>query len=195
MPASKSNIANIAKISAYINQMKSGDISMAYVAREIGVSRERVRQVCLKYHNVTGKSISDKKSAERVACKKEAIKARQIFRHGASEDEIESIFGQEWRSHVRAFSYKKRNVRREFGYEAWDMKLIDWLNIWREQGHLGDCLTRIDCDKPFKAGNLIIMSFPSLIKRARAKEASAKSRFSRDRMFDNRCAPGMPNYA
>jgi len=111
--------------------------SMAGIARDHNISRERVRQV-LKRAGLIGRDGGLRvRSRERVAREATARDARSLDVHGCSHAEYLAIKAAKCAiaglRPTRAFVMQRNNARRR-GI-AWNLTLAEWWKIWQDSGH------------------------------------------------------------
>lgn len=148
--------------------------SMWDIAREWGVSRERVRQI-LKNHGGgrTGAGQTERKRAARAGARALAWGASVAARYGCTPEQLEEVkrVGREMiaagagveTTPLRAYSMQKSNVQNNDGIE-WRITFWEWWCAWRDSGRWaargrgrGYQLVRVDRSLPFRADNVEVI--------------------------------------
>ena len=126
---------------------------------EIGVSRERVRQIVTRYGVKAGEGGASKRSSDRQQKAKEARDKRYMQKYGLPYDEY--VVARE-EGYQKAWSEQKRNAQRR-GIE-WKLSLKDFIELWEWRFHLRGksrnalVMTRFDLNGPFEVNNVKIVT-------------------------------------
>jgi hypothetical protein len=129
------------------------------LGREVGVSRERVRQIVAKY----GAKSSEGGAAKRAKERRERIRSerdqRYLKKYGLTRQEY--VEARE-AGYQKAWAEQKRNAqRRNIG---WELSLKDFSEAWEGKFHLRGkrrdalVMTRIDLNQPFTKDNVKIVT-------------------------------------
>lgn len=153
----------IGVIEKNLPQWRANMVCMADIARQAGVSCERVRQVMKSHFGLTKKN--------QVAYAAEAAELRRWEKREAWEREVfgDTLLALEFEfgvSLVKAFLPKyrdsQRNAVRIYGDKVWLTGFRDWLLALKASelplnGDRRICLSRRDFAKPYQSGNLHFM--------------------------------------
>ncbi len=154
-----------------------GVVSIAGIGREIGLTRERARQILKTHYGLDGKSakralaLSKMKDSDRKR-KQKIADALLTARYGATESEMTSRFGEGWRASLDAYSRAKAIANRK--QIEWKIRYVDWLEVWassdaKDGGRL--CFVRQDNRFPFQKGNLRVVSMSGFAMEIRGRDA------------------------
>lgn len=104
--------------------------TLELIGGQFNITRERVRQIITKHHNLRAPDGGMHKCAEERRLKKEAARnALYLKRTGCNYDQYQKLRGKI----VYRFNQQKRNAgTREIG---WELNLWQWWSIWQQSGH------------------------------------------------------------
>ena len=172
----------VKRIEKFMPEFLSDKIAMSDIARDIGLTRERVRQIILSEFGQTARS-EERSSARASRVKEERLTraqiresariARNLKCYGAQPEVLERRFGVDWKKSYYYFLQTRRNASIKKDVE-WTATYEDWLETWRDSvpapGIGRVCFARIDREKPYEKGNLRIVRMSELIKEVRKME-------------------------
>lgn len=138
-----------------------GNVSMTDIAREAGVSCERVRQVMKSDFGLTKKSqmsqVYKVVEAEKIVQRRK----KEVELYGDTLPSLDRDFGSLVLHQSKKYLTAKRNVERTYG-AVWRINFRDWLRSLMDSGipydsHRRVCLSRKDFNLPYQPGNLHFM--------------------------------------
>ncbi len=113
-----------------ILSMHRQGVNMTKIGAQMGVTRERVRQI-LKRHGITGRDAGAAKKAKKTEAALIAREARCMARHGMT---LSAYTAASKAGHVAAYC-QQRNTARHRGVD-WKLSFGEWFSIWQESGKL-----------------------------------------------------------
>ena len=129
------------------------------LGREVGVSRERVRQIVAKYGTKSSECGASKRAEERKAKVLDERDQRYLQKYGLPYAEYVQARND---GYQKAWADQKRNAqRRRIG---WHLTLKGFIEVWEGKFHLRGkrrdalVMTRVDLDKPFTKHNVKIVT-------------------------------------
>jgi hypothetical protein len=161
-------------IDRLLPDFQNSKITMVDIAQELGITRERVRQLLLEFYGAKGRTPERKqKSAELISIRKSGTskekESKQIKTYGATEVFLLEKFGEDWRTPYGSYRNAKRTAI-HLKKSIWKINYLEWLTLWADylisSGHKSGriCVIRIDKSKPYKKDNLRVLSFTDFIK-------------------------------
>jgi len=131
---------------AFVAMYRAGK-TLHEIGELFGITRERVRQILSKYHNVSaedgGRSVRARIAREQQRAEREAA---CLLKHGCSLAQLRELraVGREMQragisrecTPIGAYIIQRRNAHYR-GIE-WNLSLWQWWSIWQESGHWGD---------------------------------------------------------
>lgn len=174
----------VKRIEKFMPEFLNDEITMSDIAREVKLTRERVRQIILSEFGETARSETRISARRERGASKELTHAQireknriatNLRRYGAQTEELERRFGADWKKSYHDFLQTRRNALIHKGTE-WNATYADWLETWNSadnpEGTGRLCFTRIDRSLPYEKGNLRIIRMSKLIKEVRLQEKS-----------------------
>jgi hypothetical protein len=129
------------------------------LGREVGITRERVRQIVAKYGAKSSEGGASKRAEDRKAKILSERDQRYLQKYGLTRQEYVEARDA---GYQKAWAEQKRNAqRRKIG---WELSLKDFSEAWEGKFHLRGkrrdalVMTRIDLDQPFTKDNVKIVT-------------------------------------
>ncbi len=153
--------------SRIVSLFKRG-FTMAEIASQYGVSRERIRQILAKYGvsgSQGGARVRKEKRKQQIAMERDK---KCIARYGCTHKQFKAVCG-DWRDGPASplFAFRKQRQNAATRGVDWKLTFWEWWTIWDESGKWDKrgrgngtyCMCRLEDKGAYEVGNVYIGSF------------------------------------
>lgn len=146
--------------------------TLAKIGEQYGLTRERVRQILMKYHGIRATDGGiHKAAAQRRAKRDQRLEAECLAYYGCSRAQLEAVreFGRQAakagdkKSINPLVAYKNQKGSAAWRGIPWELNFWQWWTIWQESGHwhergrgAGFVMCRVGDEGPYAVGNVFI---------------------------------------